>query len=75
MHSINDPDEMTPAERLEEVAWLLAKGFSRLRRRDSLSVSIDLSKLGRSDQHTFKNASERVNNAGISAKGLDFPNP
>ena len=75
MYPIDDPDEMTPAERFHEVAWLLAKGFSRLERRNSLSASIDSSKLGRYDQHTPINASERLNNAGISAKVLDFPIP
>ncbi len=75
MHPIDDPNEMTPAERFQEVAWILAAGFSRLERWDSLSVSIDSSKLGRSDQPTSINASERLNNAGISAIGLDFPNP
>jgi len=75
MHSIDDPDAMTPAERLEEVAWLLARGFSRLSGRDSLSVSIGSSKLGKSDQPASINASERLNNAGISANELDFPNP
>ena len=75
MHPIDDPDEMTPAERFQEVAWLLAKGFSRHRRQDSLSASIDSRRSDRSDQPMSSNASERLNNAAIAATGLDFPDP
>ena len=33
------PDLMTPAERLDEIAEILAAGFLRLRRRQSMSVT------------------------------------
>ena len=75
MYSIDDPDDMTPAERFQEVAWILAAGFSRLRKQDSFSASMDSSRPDGSDQPMSSNASERLNNAGISAIGLDFPNP
>ena len=41
MYSIDRPDEMSPTERFQEVAWILAKGFSRLRKQDSFSTSIE----------------------------------
>jgi len=31
VYSINDPAEMTPSERFQEVAWILAAGFLRMR--------------------------------------------
>ena len=75
MYSIDDPDEMSPAERFQEVAWILAAGFSRLGKRDSFSASIDSYKPDKSDHPKPLNASERLDNAGIDATGLDFPNP
>jgi hypothetical protein len=34
MYHIEDPEEMTPEERFQEVAAILAKGFLRLKRRE-----------------------------------------
>jgi hypothetical protein len=41
MNSLN-PDLMTPAERLDEIAEILAVGLMRLRTRQSSSLSADL---------------------------------
>jgi len=39
MYSVDNPDDMTPAELLEEIAGLLAVGFLRLDRRSSHEVT------------------------------------
>jgi len=39
MYSIDNPDDMTPAELLREIAGLLAVGFLRLDRRSSHEVT------------------------------------
>lgn len=42
MKDVNDAADMTPDERLEEVASLLATGILRLRRRSALPAANDL---------------------------------
>ena len=39
MYLIDNPDDMTPAELLEEIAGLLAVGFLRLNQRSSHEVT------------------------------------
>ena len=63
MYAIDGPDEMTPAERVLEVAWILAKGFLRLRKQDSFSTSIGSSNPDKSDHPKSINVSERLDNA------------
>ena len=40
MNNVSDPWDMTPEERLEEVAEILALGFVRLRRRSETTVYV-----------------------------------
>jgi hypothetical protein len=42
MKDLNDAADMTPDERMEEVASLLATGILRLRRRSALPAASDL---------------------------------
>ncbi len=75
MYSIDNPVEMTPAERFLEVAWILATGFSRLMKQDSFSTSLGSRIPDKSDHSKFLNVSERLDNAVITATGLDLSNP
>jgi len=75
LYPIHNPDEMTPAERFTEVAWILAKGYLRLNKQDSLSISTDPDGMDKTDQRKSISASERLISSEISAKELDLSNP
>jgi len=75
MYSIDIPAEMTSDERFLEVAWILAKGFSRLRKQDLFSISVDSNIPEISDHVQSVNVSEGLDNHGIITTGLDIPNP
>ncbi|MDP8238400.1 MAG: hypothetical protein P9X24_04870 [Candidatus Hatepunaea meridiana] len=75
MYSIDNPAEMTQDERFLEVAWILAKGFSRLRKLGIFSTSVDSSIPDISDHAQSGIVSERLDNAGITATELDISNP
>ena len=73
MYSIDNPTEMTSDERFLEVAWILAKGFLRLRKQDLFSISVDSSKPDISDHTQSGNVSEKIDNAEIATTELDIP--
>jgi hypothetical protein len=63
MYSINDPDEMKPAERILEVACILTKGFLRIRKPDLLSTSIDANDVYKLEHSISLKVSERYDNS------------
>lgn len=67
MFHIDDPDEMTPAERFREIAWILAAGFLRLGGPGSVIAASDSDDLEKSEVHHTPEASERPDIAGVTA--------
>ncbi|MBC8465700.1 hypothetical protein H8D57_01610 [bacterium] len=63
MYSIENPNDMTSDDRFREVAWILAKGFSRLSRQYFSAESIDSGKLEKLDNSNGRSTSERLGNA------------
>lgn len=72
MNSIDNPDELSPAERFLAIALLLALGYSRLKRLDTVTVCIDSGEVDKPGQFELLFPSERPVDAGNSADGLDF---
>jgi hypothetical protein len=66
MCSINDPDEMKPAEIIQEIACILTKGFLRIRKTDLLSTSIDANDAYELEHSISLNVSEGLDNSEIN---------
>jgi hypothetical protein len=64
MYSINNTDEMQPAERILEVARILTKGFLRIRKTDLFSTSINANDVYKLENSKSLKASEKHDSAG-----------
>jgi hypothetical protein len=74
MNSIDDSGEMTSVERFLAIALILALGYLRLKRLDSVMFCIDSSKVDKSDQIELLLPSESLGNSGNTEDGLDLSN-
>ena len=74
MNSIDNPGEMTSVERFLAIALVLALGYLRLKRLDTVTVCIDSSEVHKPDQFELLLPSESPEYAGNIANGLDFSN-
>jgi len=75
MFHIDDPDEMSPAERFREIAWILAVGFLRLNGPGSTIKASDPDDPGDPGCRHSPGTSEQPDIPRVTAPGLDFPNP